>query len=110
MYNAYVKEKENLDIIDNEHGFAAYQISKYSKTLDIGDFYVKPESRNGIKAIALFQKIEELAKEKGCNKISCCVILSQLKPEDSLAGVLRVKFKYSHTNNDTMYFYKKLEE
>lgn len=110
MYNAYVKEKEKLDVLETETGFAAYFISEFSKTLEIGDFYVKPEFRNGRKSTLLLNKVIELAKEKKCKRITCCVELNLEKPEASLYGVLRHKFKYSHVLNDVIYFYQNIEE
>lgn len=108
MYNAYVKEKESLETLTTEAGFAAYNINKVAKILDIGDFYIKPEFRNGLKSTELFNKVKDLARENGLKKITCCVITQHNKPEESLYVVLRHKFKFSHIMDGVIYFYQNI--
>jgi len=108
MYASYVKEKEGFETLMTEHGFAAYHINKIAKILDIGDFYIKPESRNGFKSTKLFNEVVDLAKKNECKKITCCVETYLQKPEASMYVVLRNKFKFSHINDGVIYFYKNI--
>ena len=108
MYSAYVKEKERLETLSTEVGFAAYRINKVANILDIGDFYIKPEFRNGFKSTELFTKVKELAKESGVNRITCCVVTTHNNPEDSMYAVLRHKFKISHMGDGVIYFYQNI--
>lgn len=105
MYKAYVKEKENLDVFECEFGFAAYNINHLAKEMEIGDFYIKPEFRNGVYASKLYKSLIELAKQNDCKKLFCCVVLNAPKCEDSMFLILRHRFKFSHVTNQLIYFY-----
>ena len=108
MYKAYVKEKELLETYENEYGFGAYQINPYGKIFDIGDFYIKPEYRTGVKSTKLFDELVDIAIKNSCKKITCCVDTNQALPEPSLHIVLRLKFKFSHIHDGVIYFYKNI--
>lgn len=108
MYAAYVKEKEGLETLQTEVGFGAYSVSSVAKIFEIGDFYIKPEFRNGIKSVRLFKDLLDKAKELGCDKVTCCVETSLLKPEASMYVILRVGFKFSHIYGDIIYFYQNI--
>ena len=108
MYAAYVKEKEGLETLANDVGFAYYKVSSIAKIFDVSDFYIKPEFRNGLKSVKLFNELVKLAKEKGCDKITCCVVTYHQNPEASMYAVLRVGYKISHINDGIIYFYKNI--
>ena len=108
MFDSYLKEKENLDTYTNDHGFAAYNVNKISKIMDIGDFYIKPEHRNNINSVNLFNEIVELAKTKKCTKVTAMVDTTQTKVELSLKALLKVNFKLSHLDGEAIYFYQNI--
>ncbi len=110
MYKAYVKEKENLITHESEVGFGAYRINKFGKFFEIGDFYIKPEHRNGRESTKLFNELVKIAKENGCTKITCCVETYTENPEASLFVILRHGFKFSHIRDEVIYFYKNIME
>ena len=106
MYSEYVKEKEGLETLMTEVGFGAYQVSSVAKIFEIGDFYIKPEFRNGVKSVKFFNELVQKAKELKCNQVVCCVDTNQKNPEMSLHAVLRVGFKIKSINSGIIYFYK----
>lgn len=108
MYKAYVKEKGNLDTYETEYGFGAYTINKIEKSMDIGDFYIKPEYRNGKYSTRLFSELKEIAKDKDCKKIICNADLTHINPEESIYAIIRHGFKYSHFFNQVIYFYMEI--
>jgi N-acetylglutamate synthase-like GNAT family acetyltransferase len=108
MYRDYVKEKESLETLQTDVGFAAYRICPITKIMDIGDFYIKPECRTGLESTRLFNKVKEVAKDKGVNRITCCVVTTHQNPEQSLYVVVRHKFKISHVHDGVIYFYQNI--
>jgi len=62
-YAAYLKERENVDVIKHEHGFAL--IKPLNNALYIQDIYVMPEYRQKGAAKSMLHWVEGLAKEKG---------------------------------------------
>jgi len=109
MYKDYVKEKESLETYENEHGFCAFNISSVARIMDIGDFYVKPEHRkDNVKSESLFNEIVDLAREKGCKKITACVDITQNNTELSVGALLKVKFRISHLDEENIYFYQNI--
>lgn len=90
MWKAYVKERENLDTYENEHGFITYEI--HDGLCFMSDIYVKPEFRNSTAAFKLWKAVKNIAIDAGCALIRGQVDASTPGHEQSLNFMLRLGF------------------
>ena len=68
LWAEYAEEEENKQVYETEHGFFSYQI--VGKEMFIRDFFITKSERGTGKGLALGKKMEEIAKERGCNLLS----------------------------------------
>ena len=69
MYESYIKERENLDVIKTQKGFICYRIEK--DHVLINDYFVLPEFRKGGHGYFLANQVFELARELGIKEVFC---------------------------------------
>ena len=108
MYSDYMKEKHSLQLFKTYCGFVSYNISKFSNTFNIEDFYIKPEYRNTKEGTFLFYRVKEFAINSECKKMTCCIETKSNYVTPSLGAVISVGFKFSHIKDDLIYFYQNL--
>lgn len=69
LYEKYIKERENLDVINTDRGFIAYKFE--NENCLINDYYVLPEYRQQGHGYFLANQVFELCKELGIKKVFC---------------------------------------
>lgn len=106
LYADYIKEREGLDLVSVEMGFATYKI--HEEVVYIQDIYVAPEYRRGHVATELAEKIAGMGKEAGCKYITGSVCLSVGNPTDSMRVLLAYGMEFLNLQGDMMYFKKEL--
>lgn len=79
MYRLYIKERENLDMIETEKGFIVYRIEKNLNCL-ISDYFVKKEFRQDGHGIFLANQVFQICKDAGVKTVFCTT-------DDRAAGV-----------------------
>lgn len=85
LYASYIKERENVDTLETEKGFATYYFLQDG--CYIRDIYISPDYRGAKTASELAAQIAVIAKEKGCHKLYGTVVPS-LKGSTHSAKVL----------------------
>lgn len=72
LYFDYMQERDpEFNSIVDEYGFATYRYLDFgaTKAVYIEDLYVKPCYRKSNKASELSEKVQKIAKEKGCTML-----------------------------------------
>ncbi len=80
-YAQYIKERENLDCYEDEYGFFTYK--KEDGVFLVSDLFVLPEYRNKGIGEKYAKKIDDFAKEHGCDIIVCTTCLDAINWEQS---------------------------
>ena len=91
MYFDYIKERENLDYILLEDGFATYRID--GDMLFVSDIYVDKDTRKSTCFFNMYKKLIEIGKKKGCKVMGCSVYLNTNDPTLSLRAILSAGFR-----------------
>jgi hypothetical protein len=94
LYAQYIKERENMDCVYSEHGFATYQINKEKDYVYVCDVYVVPEKRKQHIGLGFVKKIMDLAVELEINNIVTSVDKKANNWEYSEKTILRCGFKH----------------
>ena len=106
MYADYIKERANQELIATDKGFVTYELGQdYCYIVDV---YVLPEFRKSHVAIELGDKVVDLAKKNGINKIIGSVSLLANGRDTSIQGLYAWGMKISHYDKDTIYFVKEV--
>lgn len=92
LYAQYVKERENLDIVESEKGFATYQIYDNGECY-IRDIFVAPEFRNTKLTMDMQKQINDIAKTKDCKLLVGSVCLDTNNASKSLQILLNDKWQ-----------------
>lgn len=91
LFADYIKEREGLDTIENEHGFLSFRI--INDVCYVRDLFVtKPERGRGY-ARVLYGQLLRVARDSQCKKISCFVDCRAPNAAESLAVILTGDFK-----------------
>jgi len=109
LYKQYLKERENIELIEDDHGFATY------RKLDNGDYYIidiyiEPEFRRSGLARELSKKIKDIAIEDKATKLIGSVCISTNNVTVSMAAVIGDGFKFTHANGNMLWFSKDIGE
>lgn len=105
----YIKERENREIIEDDHGFATYAyVGEGLKECYIIDIYVVPDHRNGHFATEMADKIAEKAKKDGCTVLSGTVDPTTNGANDSLWVLLKYGMTLAGVSNGIIWFRKEL--
>lgn len=109
LYGKYVKERENREIVETDHGFATFQYCGYENTeCYIIDLYVLPDHRKKGVASQLADRIAEMAKEKGCQYLSGSVDPTANGATDSVKTLLAYGFDVAAVSEKLIWFKKEL--
>jgi GNAT superfamily N-acetyltransferase len=69
MYEKYIKERENLDVIKTDKGFICYRVE--FPNCVINDYYVLPEHRQEGHGYFLANQVFEICKGAGVKNVYC---------------------------------------
>ena len=68
LYKEYIKEREDLELIETDHGFITYKVNDDHVFIDT--LYVTPKYRSTGEARKLAEEVYKLTKK---NRAMCCV-------------------------------------
>ncbi len=83
MYEQYIKERENLDVIKTDKGFICYRID-FPNCL-INDYFVLPEYRQSGHGYFLANQVFEICSQAGVKSVYC-------QTDDRATGVALATF------------------
>ncbi len=69
MYELYIKERENLDVIKTDKGFICYRME--FPDCVINDYFVLPEYRQSGHGYFLANQVFQICKEAGIKTVYC---------------------------------------
>ena len=104
----YMKEREGLDVIENEFGFCAYIIS--GDECYIKELFIYQDFRHLKKASGLADRVAEIAKTKGCKFLTGTVCPRANNSTESLLVLLGYGMKLIDSNVNLIIFKKDLGE
>jgi GNAT superfamily N-acetyltransferase len=106
LYAAFIKERENFDSVEEEYGFATYQIR--GNLVYLRDVYVIPKERQKGYASLLSDRVAEISKKQGCPKNFTTVACLDPNEGLNIQIVTLYGFKFTQTNGQLSYFEKEL--
>lgn len=89
FYPDYMKEYRNQDYFETEHGFITYLLIPESKTVFVGDLYVKPEMRKSHHATQLVNTVCDIGREAGMKQLVSIIYMDFAGKEVSLLSSLK---------------------
>jgi len=105
MFERYLLERKNENVLAVNDGFIVYKIEK--EICLITEIYTKPELRKNKIASHLADKVFDIAKESNCVEVQCLVDLNSNDSELSMLSILHYGFKpYRCEGNNIIRFYK----
>lgn len=107
LYSKYIKEREQMQIVENEFGFATYKI--FGEEAYIQDIYVVPEMRKTGMARTLADQICFYAKEQGAKKVFGSVDPNAKGATESVKVLLAYGMSIHSTAGNLIYFSKNIE-
>lgn len=108
LYGRYIKERENRDIIEREHGFATYAF--VDKMCYIVDVYVVPEQRQKGVASSLIREIEGVAIDQGATVIATTADPQTAGCSESMQAILAYGFICCGMDDRLIWFKKELSQ
>lgn len=106
LFGDYIKQRENKDIVESDKGFATYSVVKDG--IYIEDIFVSADHRHSGEAAKMADKIADIAREKGLNKLFGSVSPSALGSTTSLKVLLAYGFELNSSTNNFIWLEKKL--
>ncbi len=102
----YLKDRENVDSIITDHGFASYSICGLETY--IKDIWVDQDYRNNHGAAQMADMIALIAKDAGCKYLTGSVCVNANKADDSIKVLLAYGMSVFKAENNMIYFKKEL--
>lgn len=106
MFADYIKEREGVNLLETEHGFAIYVIT--GKEIYLRDIFVKKEFRKQGIASQIADKVAEIGKKAGCNIMSGSVVPSMVGSTASLKTLLAYGMRVHQATTNYIVFIKDL--
>lgn len=106
LYARYIKEREGFEIVENDLGFATYQID--GSRCYIRDIYVAKAAREMNLASKMADEIAIIAKAQGCNQLMGTVCPQAHHATSSLKVLLAYGFKLESSRDNLIIFTKEL--
>lgn len=106
LYGRYIKERENKYIIEDEIGFVTFKFE--SDYCYIVDLYVLPEHRKSHVASSYADKVAEIAKKAGYDKLLGTVSPQANKSTESIEILIAYGFKLLQSDHNLLYFTKEI--
>lgn len=100
----YYKECFDFTLIENEYGYVNYSIK--NSILTIIDIYILEKHRRQGKGTEFENFLILKAKQSGCNKMLCCLLLSNKYFMTNLLIYIKRGWIIEACQNNTIYFYK----
>ena len=107
LYGKYLLERENINILETEIGFATYLFE--NDYVYIKDIFVLKEYRNAKTASDMADKIAEIAKQKGYKKMLGSVCPSTNGSTSSIQVLISYGFKVIQSTENMIYFIKEIK-
>lgn len=104
LFGQYIRERQNKEIVEDERGFCTYFYLKDGVYIE--DLYVKPDHRQAGVASSYADKVAELAKAKGFNKMYGSVALMANHSTSSLKVLLAYGFQLDSAHNNSIILVK----
>lgn len=112
MYAAYLRERENKEILEHSHGFTIYGYNCVPGVdfphLYLQDIWVKPESRKTGAARAMADQIAAQAKARGVKILLGSVDSNAKGAHESLLVLIAYGMKLYAISGSTAFFSKEL--
>lgn len=108
MYKDYIKERENAELIEFEHGFVVLKILPDSIYLQ--DMYVMPEFRRKQIGTKMLQQVEQIATAAGKKELLTSCSPPALGSTGSLKAILASGFELLSCEKDMIYLNKILSQ
>ena len=109
LYAQYIKEREGIELVQVEHGFATYQKIN-SDLYYLVDIFVEQGFRKSGIATKLSSMICEVALKNGAKQLLGSVDISRKGVTESMSAILADGFRYSHSEGNGIYFLKDIGE
>lgn len=106
LYAQYIKERENRECLEHEHGFASYQI--IDDGIYVEEVYIVPEKRQTGLASDLVDKIAEQAKALGKKYIYTSVSPHVNGSTISIKAITAYGFELHNSSRDLIMFIKEI--
>lgn len=106
MYHAYLKEREGLETVSDDRGFATFLI--IGRECYLKDIYVQPEARKSGVAASLADRVTKIAKDKGCNWLTGSVSPPAKGSHESLLVLLAYGMRLLKAEKDMIYMVKEI--
>jgi hypothetical protein len=108
LYQEYVKERANLEIMWDETSFVAYKVS--DDELFIADLFIKKSARGTCKLQSVIMALVEIAKKSGCKILSGNIALNDPGNSRTMRAALKMGFRIGAANTSALLIIKVLEE
>lgn len=106
LYAAYLKEREDFQLLEQEDGFATYKI--LGDELYLRDIFVSASRRLNKVASALADEVADIGRRSGCKYMSGTVSTLAKNPTVATSALIRYGFHIVIAQHDTIYFRKDL--
>jgi ribosomal protein S18 acetylase RimI-like enzyme len=106
LYARYLKEREGIETLESEHGFATYLLRPTD--CYIIDIYVVPELRQSGLAKQLADQIVEIAKERGIKLLTGSVDRRDPNAQRNEAVLLAYGMRKAREDNFMNYYLKEI--
>lgn len=106
LYGEYIKEREGLDILEDERGFFTYIIK--GEECYIKDIFISKEFRRSGAATEFADQITSIAKASGCKFLSGTCVPSTNGSTESLKAMFSYGFKVHSSSNDLIVLIREL--
>lgn len=107
FYAKYIKDREELVILENEFGFITYKIS--GKECFLANMYIDENQRQKGKGRELISQLSEIAHAKSCDVISANIHINDKNASKTLLAALIVGFKIARAEYGTLLIVKDIE-
>lgn len=105
-YEQYIKERSGLSLYEDKDGFFTYQIE--NNCMFIQDLFVAKHSRKSGVGKRYSDLIDKIAKENGCDKISCTVCVRAKNYIDSFNFIKKMGYQVFKNEYTLVFLVKEL--
>ena len=106
MYFDYAKERQGLEVLEKEHGFALYKIT--GEEMFLAEVYIKPEFRKTKAIHNLIFECSQVGLQNKCKVMSATVHLSDLGAMRTIKAALKLDFFIARAHDNIIVIAKHL--
>jgi hypothetical protein len=107
LYFDYIKEREGLEVLENESGFITYKIT--GDECFIKNMFITPKMRSTFLLKNMIDLLCEIAFIRKCKFISANIDLQDEGAGRTLVAALKIGFRLARAQNDILLIIKELE-